>query len=76
MRRLSTLLLSLLCIAAHAQDMTGIWRGSFVPADKKVMDLFNLEERYKYEVQIDQRNKSFTGVTYLTDYFFRRYSIP
>jgi hypothetical protein len=26
--------------------------------------LFNLEDRYKYEVQIDNRGKSFSGVTY------------
>ena len=44
--------------------MSGIWRGSFVSADKKVMDLFNIEDRYKYEVQIDQTGKSFAGVTY------------
>jgi len=44
--------------------MTGIWRGSFVSADKRVMDLFNTEDRYKYEVQIDQNDKAFTGVTY------------
>jgi hypothetical protein len=64
MRLTCTLLLSLLCAAAGAQDITGIWRGSFVSADKKVMDLFNIEDRYKYELQIDQNAKNFTGVTY------------
>jgi hypothetical protein len=44
--------------------MSGIWRGSFVSADKKVMDLFNIDDRYKYEVQIDQTGKQFAGVTY------------
>jgi hypothetical protein len=29
-----------------------------------MMDVFNLEDRYKYEVQIDQRGKDFNGVTY------------
>ena len=33
-------------------------------ADKRVMDLFNTDDRYKYEVQIDQNGKAFTGVTY------------
>jgi hypothetical protein len=28
------------------------------------MDLFNTDDRYKYEVQIDQNGKAFTGVTY------------
>ncbi|MBS1564254.1 MAG: hypothetical protein JST39_07680, partial [Bacteroidetes bacterium] len=55
---------SLLCITATAQDMTGIWRGSFVSSDKKMPDLFNTEDKYKYEIQIDQNGKAFTGVTY------------
>lgn len=44
--------------------MTGIWRGSFISSDKKMMDLFNVEDKYKYEIQLDQANKGFTGVTY------------
>jgi len=44
--------------------MTGIWRGSFVSSDKKMMDLFNIEDKYKYELQIDQNAKTFSGVTY------------
>jgi hypothetical protein len=47
-----------------AQDLTGIWRGSFVATDSRLNDIFNLAERYKYEVQIDNKSKSFTGVTY------------
>ena len=46
-----------------AQDLTGIWRGSFSSADN-VMEMLNLTDRYKLEVQIDQQNKAFTGVTY------------
>ena len=64
MRRIFTLLLSFTGLAAGAQDMTGIWRGTFISSDKKMMDLFNVEDKYKYEVQLDQHNKSFTGVTY------------
>jgi archaellum component FlaF (FlaF/FlaG flagellin family) len=47
-----------------AQDLTGIWRGSFVSGDKRLNDMFNFEDRYKYEVQIDNRGKAFKGVTY------------
>jgi hypothetical protein len=64
MRIISTLLASLLFLSACSQDLTGIWRGSFLSADNKMMDLFNLEDRYKYEVQIDQHNKTLGGVTY------------
>ncbi|MBC7902582.1 MAG: hypothetical protein H7Y27_04140 [Gemmatimonadaceae bacterium] len=49
---------------ASSQDLSGIWRGSFVSTEKGITNLFNLEERYKYEVQIDQRSKQFKGVTY------------
>jgi hypothetical protein len=64
MRFIFTLLASLLFLSAYSQDLTGIWRGSFLSADNKMMDLFNLEDRYKYEVQIDQHNKTLGGVTY------------
>ncbi len=64
MRSIFTLLLSFTSLIAGAQDMTGIWRGSFISSDKKMMDLFNVEDKYKYEIQLDQANKGFTGVTY------------
>jgi hypothetical protein len=64
MRFIFTFFASLLFLSASSQELTGIWRGSFLSANNKLMDLFNLEERYKFEVQIDQRNKSFAGVTY------------
>jgi hypothetical protein len=64
MRGTVTLLACLLFFSGYSQDLTGIWRGSFVSADSKLMDVFKLEDRYKYEVQIDQRNRSFNGVTY------------
>ena len=48
----------------QAQDLTGIWRGSFNSSDK-IYSALNIYDRYKFEVQIDDRlNKSFTGVTY------------
>jgi hypothetical protein len=64
MRIFFTLIVCLLTAPVFCQDLTGIWRGSFVSADNKMSDLFNLEDRYKYEVQIDQHGKSFEGVTY------------
>ena len=64
MRIICTLVICLLSVPVFSQDLTGIWRGSFVSADNKMTDLFNLQDRYKYEVQIDQQGKSFNGVTY------------
>lgn len=55
-----------LSIAATAQNLTGVWRGTF--SENGV-----LNERYKYEVQIKQKpDKSFNGVTYsyLTTIFY------
>ncbi|WP_207512688.1 hypothetical protein [Longitalea luteola] len=63
-----------LCI--QAQDLTGIWRGNFkrtpVGSQGRMMELLGGDERYKFEVQIDQKNKSFKGVTYsyLTTVFY------
>lgn len=64
MRVVFTCICCLLLSSGFSQDLTGIWRGSFISADNKLMDMFNLEDKYKYEVQIDQRNKGFSGVTY------------
>jgi hypothetical protein len=64
MRLFFTLVVCLLSIPLFSQDLTGIWRGSFVSADNKMSDLLSLEDRYKYEVQIDQRGHAFNGVTY------------
>ena len=64
MRTACTLVILLFTAPIFSQDLTGIWRGSFVSADNKMVDMFNLEDRYKYEVQIDQRGKAFNGVTY------------
>lgn len=46
-----------------AQDLTGIWRGSFVAADR-LQSLASPSDRYKLEVQIDQHDKAFNSVTY------------
>jgi hypothetical protein len=54
---------TLLTTLASAQDLTGIWRGSF-NSSEKIYDILNVSDRYKFEVQIDNLNKKFTGVTY------------
>lgn len=60
----------------RAQDLTGIWRGSFkqtpVGANGRMLELLGGDDRYKFEVQIDQNNKNFKGVTYsyLTTVFY------
>lgn len=64
MRWIATCLLFFTVFQGFSQDLTGIWRGNFVSAGSKMNDLFNLEDRYKYEVQIDQNGKDFGGVTY------------
>jgi hypothetical protein len=46
-----------------AQDLTGIWRGSF-NSSEKIYELLNTEDRYKFEVQIDNQDKTLHGVTY------------
>lgn len=52
----------------QAQDLTGIWRGSFRsqnnPAADRLMELMGADDRYKFEVQINQKDKAFEGVTY------------
>jgi hypothetical protein len=66
----STILFLFLCISlgVQAQDLTGIWRGNFrrtpIAANGRLMELLGGDERYKFEVQIDQKNKAFKGVTY------------
>jgi predicted HTH domain antitoxin len=47
-----------------AQDVTGIWRGSFYGEQTRYMKLKGEEDRYKFEVQINQNAKAFEGVTY------------
>ncbi|MBS1668433.1 MAG: hypothetical protein JST58_13740 [Bacteroidetes bacterium] len=67
----SFLFLFFIFLFAHAQDLTGIWRGHFSSSNsfgrQKGMD-----DRYKIEVQIAQRGNSFQAVTYsyLTTVFY------
>lgn len=61
-------LLAILSIAGYgvmAQDLTGIWRGHFRSANNsRLMDSLGIVDRYKFEVQLDQEEKRFQGVTY------------
>lgn len=50
-------------LASRGQDLTGIWRGQFRQQDR-VLQLMDMENRYRFEVQLDQRGKAFNGVTY------------
>ena len=68
-----------LCVAfssLSAQDLTGIWRGSFYEVDYRRDDEGNkipfAHSRYKMEVQLAQNSTAFEGVTYsyLTTVFY------
>ena len=62
------LLFLILCVPliSVAQDVTGIWRGHFVQSGtvSVIQKLYGVEDRYKFEVQLDQRGNYFNGVTY------------
>lgn len=62
--RLLFLLCCLTGFVAQAQDLTGIWRGHFRSGTNRMFELPGEEDRYKFEIQLDQRNKQFKGVTY------------
>ncbi|HUQ65948.1 MAG TPA: hypothetical protein VM101_07325 [Flavitalea sp.] len=65
MRAIIFILLCLFSFVVSAQDLTGIWRGHFKSENySKLMDSFGIDDRYKFETQIEQNDKSFSGVTY------------
>jgi hypothetical protein len=68
MKQILFILFCCISAATYAQDLTGIWRGSFRsnsnPATNRLMELMGADDRYKFEVQIDQSDKKFSGVTY------------
>ena len=65
MRVITSILLCLVAFVADAQDLTGIWRGHFKSASySKLLDSLGIDDRYKFETQIEQNSKSFSGVTY------------
>jgi hypothetical protein len=65
MRVITSILLCLIAFVADAQDLTGIWRGHFKSSNySKLLDSLGIDDRYKFETQIEQNSKSFSGVTY------------
>ena len=66
MRWITTLLcLLFLSSSTYSQKLTGIWRGYFIQKDFDPLSGRFVEERYKYEVQLNQlTNNSLEGVTY------------
>jgi len=65
MKNIFFFLFSLVPLLASSQDITGIWRGHFQSSSSSMLErLYGVEDRYKFEIQLDQRNKLFSGVTY------------
>ena len=65
MNKFVLLILFFCSYSAMGQDLTGIWRGHFRSAGNRMIEqLLGEEDRYKFEVQLDQRSKQFQGVTY------------
>ncbi len=65
MKNIFFFLFSLVPLLASSQDLTGIWRGHFQSSSSSMLErLYGIEDRYKFEIQLDQRNKLFSGVTY------------
>ncbi len=76
MKRFLFFLFCLVYFSASAQDLTGIWRGNFNSNNGRLLEMLGQDSRYKFEVQLDQRNKAFEGVTYsyLTTVFYGKAS--
>lgn len=63
MRIFFTFFLVSMASLVSAQDITGIWRGHF-RQNNRSLQLLNLEDRYRFEVQLAQTGKNFQAVTY------------
>jgi hypothetical protein len=72
MRRFLLLILFLIPVLLQAQDITGIWEGHFRSNRDESGHSFSLDDRYRFEVQIAQRGKTFEAVTYsyLSTFFY------
>jgi hypothetical protein len=65
MRVILSIVLCLMAFVVDAQDLTGVWRGHFKSSNySKLLDSLGIDDRYKFETQIEQNNKQFSGVTY------------
>ena len=73
MKRFLLFTICCISISVSAQDLTGIWRGGFrSTAKNRLMEMLGQDDRYKFEVQLEQQDNRFTGVTYsyLTTVFY------
>lgn len=72
MRRFLLLLFFLTPALLQAQDITGIWQGHFRSSQGESEHSFSADDRYRFEVQIAQRGKTFEAVTYsyLSTFFY------
>ena len=72
MRRLFLLFFFIIPALLQAQDITGIWQGHFRSRQGESEHSFSLDDRYRFEVQIAQRGKTFEAVTYsyLSTFFY------
>ena len=57
MRSIFTFFLTLTIGFIHAQDLTGVWQGHFRASNLNTRNSI-LDDRYKFEVQIAQRDKT------------------
>lgn len=65
MRLKCTIILLLLASFANGQNITGIWRGHFLQKQYSAFYGTIVEDRYKYEIQLNQLyNNALQGVTY------------
>jgi hypothetical protein len=71
MRRLFWFVLLMMPALLQAQDITGVWQGHFRSSTISARSS-EFDDRYKFEVQIAQRGKTFEGVTYsyLSSFFY------
>ena len=74
MRRLYLLILLFVVIpiVLQAQDITGIWQGHFRSSNASQLRSSIFDDRYKFEVQVAQHNKTFEAITYsyLSSFFY------
>lgn len=66
MRRFLPVIFLFSFYSVSAQDLTGIWRGHFKSDNfSRFLDsTLRIEDKYKFETQINQTQKGFEGVTY------------
>ena len=61
----SSILFLLISTSSLAQNLTGIWRGSFVQNSFDMYQGKPISEKYKYEIQLNNlKNNAVEGVTY------------